>query len=71
LCRALCDQRLLERFHGEVRVARQVSHSNVCRVYDIGEVEGIPFISMEYMDGAKARSIGSVETQALWEALCG
>jgi len=31
------DQRLLERFHGEVRLARQVSHPNVCRVYDIGE----------------------------------
>jgi serine/threonine-protein kinase len=34
------NQRLLERFHGEVRVARLVSHPNVCRVYDIGEVEG-------------------------------
>jgi hypothetical protein len=39
------DQRLLERFHGEVRVARQVSYPNVCRVYDIGEIEGTPFIS--------------------------
>src|SRR5579862_9970580 len=45
------NQRLLERFHGEVRVARQVSHPNVCRVYDIGEVEGMPFLSMEYVDG--------------------
>jgi serine/threonine-protein kinase len=42
---------LLERFHGEVRVARQVSHPNVCRVYDIGEADGMPFISMEYVDG--------------------
>src|SRR5947209_10191193 len=45
------NQRLLERFHGEVRVARVVSHPNVCRVYDIGEVEGMPYISMEYIDG--------------------
>jgi len=45
------NQRLLERFHGEVRVARLVSHPNVCRVYDIGEIEGMPFISMEYVDG--------------------
>src|SRR5882762_7739457 len=29
------NQRLLERFHGEVRIARLVSHPNVCRVYDI------------------------------------
>lgn len=42
---------LLERFHGEVRIARQVSHPNVCRVYDIGEAEGTAFISMEYVDG--------------------
>ncbi|MBM3807728.1 MAG: hypothetical protein FJW22_05975 [Acidimicrobiia bacterium] len=28
----------LAQFHNEVRVARQVSHPNVCRVYDIGEI---------------------------------
>ena len=45
------DPKRLERFHHEVRVARQVSHPNVCRVYDIGEADGQPFISMEYVDG--------------------
>ena len=45
------NERVLERFHNEVRVARQVSHPNVCRVYDIGEADGMPFISMEYVDG--------------------
>ncbi|HEY3743718.1 MAG TPA: serine/threonine-protein kinase [Bryobacteraceae bacterium] len=44
-------ERVLERFHAEVRIARQVSHPNICRVYDIGEVDGQPFISMEYVDG--------------------
>src|SRR6516165_6108600 len=51
------DQRLLERFHGEVRVARQISHPNICRVYDIGEAEGAPFISMEYVDGEDLASL--------------
>lgn len=51
------NQRLLERFHGEVRVARLVSHPNVCRVYDIGEVEGMPYISMEYVDGEDLSSL--------------
>jgi predicted Ser/Thr protein kinase len=51
------DQRLLERFHGEVRVARLVSHPNVCRVYDIGQIEGMPFISMEYVDGEDLASL--------------
>lgn len=48
---------LLERFHGEVRIARQVSHANVCRVYDIGEAEGQAFISMEYVDGEDLGSL--------------
>ncbi len=51
------DLRLLERFHGEVRLARQVSHPNVCRVYDIGQAEGMPFISMEYIDGEDLASL--------------
>jgi serine/threonine-protein kinase len=41
----------LARFHSEVRIARQVSHPNVCRVYDIGETDGSVFLSMEYIDG--------------------
>ncbi len=48
---------LLERFHGKVRIARQVSHPNVCRVYDIGEAEGSAFISMEYVDGEDLGSL--------------
>jgi predicted Ser/Thr protein kinase len=48
---------LLERFHGEVRIARQVSHTNVCRVYDIGEVDGAAYISMEYVDGEDLGSL--------------
>jgi serine/threonine protein kinase len=51
------NPRLLERFHGEVRVARLVSHPNVCRVFDIGEVDGTPFISMEYVDGEDLASL--------------
>ncbi|HET6373119.1 MAG TPA: serine/threonine-protein kinase [Candidatus Polarisedimenticolia bacterium] len=45
------DPDRLERFLGEVRVARQVSHPNVCRTYDIGEADGERFLSMEYVDG--------------------
>jgi serine/threonine-protein kinase len=51
------DERMLERFHSEVRIARQVSHPNVCRVYDIGQAEGMPFLSMEYVDGEDLSSL--------------
>lgn len=46
-----------ERFFGEVRTARQVSHPNVCRVFDIGEVEGSHFLSMEFIDGDDLSSL--------------
>jgi len=45
------DGAALARFHREVRIAREISHPNVCRVFDIGEANGVPFISMEYVDG--------------------
>jgi serine/threonine-protein kinase len=54
---AIHDAATVARFHNEVRLARRVSHPNVCRVYDIGEVEGQPFISMEYVDGENMRSL--------------
>ena len=53
----LSDGGALARFHREVRVARQVSHKNVCRVYDIGEVDGHHFLSMEYIKGEELSSL--------------
>jgi predicted Ser/Thr protein kinase len=47
----------LTRFRNEVRLARQVSHPNVCRVYDIGVIEGMHFLTMEYVDGEDLRSL--------------
>jgi predicted Ser/Thr protein kinase len=51
------DEGRLQRFLNEVRVARQVSHANVCRVYDIGEFRGQHYLSMEYVDGEDLASL--------------
>ena len=51
------DAAALARFHSEVRIARQVSHPNVCRVFDIGDADGIPFLTMEYVDGEDLSSL--------------
>jgi serine/threonine protein kinase len=51
------DPTLLARFHAEVRLARQVSHPNVCRVYDIDEIDGQHFLCMEYVDGEDLASL--------------
>src|SRR5690606_24771370 len=45
------DERRVAQFHNEVRLARQMAHPNVCRVYDIGDADGQLFLSMEYVDG--------------------
>src|SRR5450631_603108 len=51
------DEGLLERFRNEVRMARRVSHPNVCRVYDVGDVDGQTFFTMEYVDGEDLASL--------------
>ncbi|HEY3350933.1 MAG TPA: serine/threonine-protein kinase [Thermoanaerobaculia bacterium] len=51
------DRSWVERFYAEVRHARQISHPNVCRVYDVGEADGRHFLSMEYIDGEDLASL--------------
>ncbi len=41
----------------EVKLARQVSHPNVCRVWDAGETDGLHFVAMEYVDGEDLGSL--------------
>ena len=51
------DSHALLRFHAEVRIARQVSHPGVCRVYDIGEIDGLQFLTMEFIEGEDLASL--------------
>ena len=51
------DAEMISRLRDEVRFARQVSHPNVCRVYDLSEVEGEYFLCMEYVDGEDLASV--------------
>jgi serine/threonine-protein kinase len=45
------DADLLRRYRDEVTAARRIAHPNVCRVYDLGEADGLTFLTMEYIDG--------------------
>ncbi len=54
---ATTSEETLERFRNEVRIARRISHPNVCRVYDIGQTEHQIFLSMEYVDGEDLSSL--------------
>ena len=45
------DPALLERFHQEVQIARRITHPNICRIHDLGEHGGLPYLSMELLEG--------------------
>jgi len=48
---------ILQRFKQELVLARQVTHRNVIRIYDLGEADGLKFITMEYIEGQDLRSL--------------
>ena len=51
------DPAILQRFKQELILARNITHKNVVRIFDLGEAEGIRFISMEYVDGEDLRTL--------------
>jgi serine/threonine-protein kinase len=51
------DPMLLERFKQELRLARKITHRNVVRTYDLGEVGGLYYITMEYVRGTTVATL--------------
>jgi serine/threonine protein kinase/Tfp pilus assembly protein PilF len=60
------DEKTIERFSNELKLARKISHRNVCRMYDLGKQEGTQYITMEYVPGEDlkrlVRKIGHLST---------
>jgi len=50
------DKKTIERFRNELKVARDIAHKNVCRMYDLGKESGAYYITMEYVSGEDLRS---------------
>src|SRR5262249_31069689 len=42
---------VLERFYREARAAATLSHPNICPVHDVGEIDGVHFVTMAYIEG--------------------
>ena len=48
---------ILKRFKQEIILARQITHRNVIRIFDLGQANGIKFITMEYIEGEDLQSL--------------
>jgi tetratricopeptide (TPR) repeat protein/predicted Ser/Thr protein kinase len=48
---------MLARFKQELLLSHQVTHRNVIRIYDLGDAEGVKFITMEFIEGEDLRSL--------------
>jgi serine/threonine protein kinase len=51
------DTTALDRLKSEIRLARRISHRNVVRTHDLGEADGLYFITMEYVTGTSLREL--------------
>jgi serine/threonine protein kinase/tetratricopeptide (TPR) repeat protein len=50
------DRKAIERFKNELKVTRKITHKSVCKMYDLGESEGVWYITMEYVRGEDLQS---------------
>ncbi len=51
------DEKTIERFRNEIRLARKIVHKNVGRMYDLSKADGTYFITMEYVEGQDLRGL--------------
>ena len=51
------DKETVERFSNELKLARKISHRNVCRMFDLGKTEGMSFITMEFVAGEDLKKL--------------
>ena len=50
------DKKTIERFRNELKLARKISHRNVCRMYDLSQESGTSYITMEFVPGEDLKS---------------
>src|SRR5262245_27492148 len=59
----IAGREIERRFKRELLLARQVTHRNVVRIHDLGEIDGIKYITMPYVDGVDLATLLKKETK--------
>jgi serine/threonine-protein kinase len=62
------DPEMSRRFRSEIKLARKVSHRNVCRIHEYGEDGALCYISMEYIEGVNLKDYLAARTLSLEDA---
>jgi WD40 repeat protein/tRNA A-37 threonylcarbamoyl transferase component Bud32 len=47
----ISEKAILQRFEREIRAAARLAHPNIVTIHDASEVDGVPFLAMEYLEG--------------------
>jgi len=53
----VADAKTIERFRNELKIARDIVHKNVCRMYDLNRVDSSYYITMEYVEGQDLKGL--------------
>jgi serine/threonine protein kinase/tetratricopeptide (TPR) repeat protein len=51
------DEKIIERFRNELKIAREIAHKNVCKVFHFGKEDQSPYITMEYVYGEDLKNL--------------
>lgn len=64
------DTEIVEKFSAEGKAAAALSHNNIVSVYDVGQIDGLSFIVMEFVDGQTLKEYINENKPVKWQTAC-
>lgn len=64
------DNEIVDKFAAEGKAAASLSHNNIVSIYDVGQIDGLSFIVMEYVDGMTLKEYINENKPIKWQTAC-